>query len=238
MPRDDCDRRGSECYRIIKVRGPTGPDGSTGATGPGGEAFNTGATGPTGYTGPCCTGPTGPTGYTGSPGIKGETGFTGPIGPTGVGISCSTTVPIVEVSSLNPPICSFDTASAYAFQDWVCDVSASVKSVKISMGFQLLNLFPTTTGELPPGGCCEGSFAIDLSNYINSKFPGLTIQSSISTLNIYVVEACEVIVNSYMRGGPNPTSLGGFLKAYNSSTLSFAVDATAEMLVDTTIVLS
>ena len=106
MPRDGCDRREGECYRIIKVHGPTGPEGPTGSTGPGGEACNTGATGPTGYTGPCCTGPTGPTGYTGSTGVTGSTGPSGTTGPTGytgsTGVTGSTG-PSGTVGPTGPP---------------------------------------------------------------------------------------------------------------------------------------
>lgn len=96
--------KSDDCYKIIRINGPTGPTGSDGPTGPGGDACNTGATGPTGSTG--SIGLMGPTGITGPTGLMGPTGITGPTGECSCGPTGST-IPWVSPTIWQPsPILS------------------------------------------------------------------------------------------------------------------------------------
>ena len=181
MPlRGDCDERkyDIECYRVIKVRGPTGPTGWTGPQGVPGSATDTGATGPTGpvgLTGATGFGATGPTGATG-PCCTGPTGSTGPTGPcctgpTGeLGGDCTQLDLSLPISPEEGSVCTFATSYPSISSDLVCPrIGAGIIQVRLNIGATLTDMFPDGIGA---GQCCTGTLQIDLMQYLSSRIPG------------------------------------------------------------------
>ena len=194
---DKCED-GEDCYKIIKIKGPTGPTGYTGMQGVPGDATDTGATGPTGYTGYTGeTGPTGETGATGSTGLgdtgpagevgaTGETGATGATGATGpAGITCGMIEPDIPLTSEKTSgECSFATQSdAQVGYQEVCPIDGNNISYNIKLCY---NKIQALAG-LAAGACCDNVAIIDLlpifQNIAGYRISGLLGTSNMGTLN-------------------------------------------------------